>query len=1176
MKKNNKGFTMVELLAAIVILGILSVFALPVITRMVENSRNKMYVNDTRKLISQAEYQMKSNSSIIDKPDIGDCIVISLHYLDDSLFSNAPNGGEYDVDHSYVVVKNNNGILEYSASLVEKMKKGGYKGVVLTRESDLLKKKANTLYVKGFDNNDLVDIENDITVTYVNSYLGSNYISGEVSEIYHLHDIEDSNVQIIENSSPIIENAQIDTTGLLNTTLSLKVSDKDTPRNKLQVFIAIDSGYTTENSISYGDGVTFTYDIDFSKYGYSYVAGGKAIVYISVKDPNGNNTEKQLEYNIKKNSAPSINKAVLSAKSGDSANMLTALLTASVTDDLDDYSNLLFCVKESSSSGASDCSKYVSYNSFFTNIEDNEGSLNYTFKECPNGCKRDGSTQYLTLFVKDSMNAVNYAVIPYRFSVNQKPIINGVQVSSAPASFIEDSGVDNMTGSKDIKVSVQVSDDVDKARALNVAITDGVNTNHYLYTGDVNGSIFDFTVFGDYIGSREERKRTISVSVTDSEGATSDVVNKDYYLYLNQAPKVSYFSVRSNGIACYNGKYCPVLLDDSANNDNQDEKITKNGSVNTFLSFSITDDLEANNNYGNILVCFSETKSDCDNDANYQPYSNYSSIENIPFKLNGSYTSSLAERTKTLYLRVKDRYGATSEVERKYVLYGDQAPKIDDDGFLLESRKTTFIKDATGDIKAYLKIIADDDYDTNSLLFTLKDNGVEVISNQPVSSLYTVKTTGEVDDNNNPVLTMVYDYLYSITNQYDGSTHQFEAFVIDSNGYRSASKTFTYKIYQNLAPEKKGVISVTPAYNSMNRALLDVYFNSGIIDDIDSSMQFQYCYKKSGEETPHCIGPLKSSGMAHLTTDNLFSDFNETYNGQKITLYAVATDSGGLSVTSNDVVYTLYKDIKPAIKEATAYYDVDTYDSEAEEHEVHVSFEINASSLEQYSICMSNSSTCNDFSGSYNPGELYTLTYNYPAAINNSSRIYLYANNSVGKSTSRSITISKTNTINNCKFLKEVNEYTYSPRNINTTINPNSCHYKCYHNNTIIGDNNTYAASYRRQLTIHYLDKMNNDASCRSSNGGSVYETKYCDFIDCFKINDSYTQYAVGTFLFDGNWTINIDGITYDLDNYYKLYESSYNPGDKDITLTELEGRICPSCFEDGYYGDQYKIRIAD
>ena len=69
--KNKKGFTLVELLAAIVILGILSVFALPTITRMFESSRNKMYVSDAKKLISLVEYRLKASSTTIDKPDNG-------------------------------------------------------------------------------------------------------------------------------------------------------------------------------------------------------------------------------------------------------------------------------------------------------------------------------------------------------------------------------------------------------------------------------------------------------------------------------------------------------------------------------------------------------------------------------------------------------------------------------------------------------------------------------------------------------------------------------------------------------------------------------------------------------------------------------------------------------------------------------------------------------------------------------------------------------------------------------------------------------------------------------------------------------------------------------------------------------------------------------------------------
>ena len=80
--KNKKGFTLVELLAAIVILGLLITFAFPTITRMVFKSREKIYIADAQKLVAQAEYRLRANNSEIEKPDPGNCIVLSLLYLD--------------------------------------------------------------------------------------------------------------------------------------------------------------------------------------------------------------------------------------------------------------------------------------------------------------------------------------------------------------------------------------------------------------------------------------------------------------------------------------------------------------------------------------------------------------------------------------------------------------------------------------------------------------------------------------------------------------------------------------------------------------------------------------------------------------------------------------------------------------------------------------------------------------------------------------------------------------------------------------------------------------------------------------------------------------------------------------------------------------------------------------
>ena len=188
--KNNKGFTLIELLAVVVILAILMSISIPIIFSLLDKSKSKMYVSDAKKLISKAEYKLRASSSHIEKPNEGDCIIISLRSLDSSTFDNPPNRGEYDRDSSFVLVKNINGNLEYSASIVEKFKGGGYKGVELSTYKELTSDSALSNVV-SFKAGDLVTV-NTIDKAYINSKLGEGYISSEgiISEIYDDVDIE--------------------------------------------------------------------------------------------------------------------------------------------------------------------------------------------------------------------------------------------------------------------------------------------------------------------------------------------------------------------------------------------------------------------------------------------------------------------------------------------------------------------------------------------------------------------------------------------------------------------------------------------------------------------------------------------------------------------------------------------------------------------------------------------------------------------------------------------------------------------------------------------------------------------------------------------------------------------------------------------------------------------------
>ena len=60
MKGNTKGFTLVELLAAIIIFGVISIYAIPHIVGLLDGSRKKMYVSDAQRMITQVEYKMKA------------------------------------------------------------------------------------------------------------------------------------------------------------------------------------------------------------------------------------------------------------------------------------------------------------------------------------------------------------------------------------------------------------------------------------------------------------------------------------------------------------------------------------------------------------------------------------------------------------------------------------------------------------------------------------------------------------------------------------------------------------------------------------------------------------------------------------------------------------------------------------------------------------------------------------------------------------------------------------------------------------------------------------------------------------------------------------------------------------------------------------------------------------
>ncbi|MBQ6135112.1 MAG: type II secretion system protein [Bacilli bacterium] len=142
MKK--KGFTLVELLVMLIVLGVLMVVTIPNISGLLKNQRLNKWKNDSENLIEIAKNYISKNSSNseLEKPEVNKCVVFTLDYLDTNNEMKAgPNGGKYQDFDSFVVYKkestgSNTSKWVYYVQLVE-ISTEGTAGLKLKVEADL-------------------------------------------------------------------------------------------------------------------------------------------------------------------------------------------------------------------------------------------------------------------------------------------------------------------------------------------------------------------------------------------------------------------------------------------------------------------------------------------------------------------------------------------------------------------------------------------------------------------------------------------------------------------------------------------------------------------------------------------------------------------------------------------------------------------------------------------------------------------------------------------------------------------------------------------------------------------------------------------------------------------------------------------------------------------------------
>ncbi len=168
---SRKGFTLIELLVTIFILSLIMLVAVPNVMNIVDKNKKETYVNDAKKMITLAEYKLKSDSSIA-LPNEGSCIIVLMKALDLSDFSKGVEGGEYDTNNSYVVIARDNNKYIYMATIIEKYG-DRVRGINLSSRDDLNKEGAFNLVKEDEEIETITPVLN----SSIKGYTVSNIIS---------------------------------------------------------------------------------------------------------------------------------------------------------------------------------------------------------------------------------------------------------------------------------------------------------------------------------------------------------------------------------------------------------------------------------------------------------------------------------------------------------------------------------------------------------------------------------------------------------------------------------------------------------------------------------------------------------------------------------------------------------------------------------------------------------------------------------------------------------------------------------------------------------------------------------------------------------------------------------------------------------------------------------------